>query len=200
VRPKLTYANVVASLALFVALGGTSYAALTLGKNSVKSRNIGREQVKGVDIARNAITSPKVKDGSLLPSDFNAGGLPAGPAGPKGDRGEQGAQGPPGPRGAVGISGLERVSILSASDSTSPKQLVANCGAGKTAVSAGYDIAGGKEGLAPNGVANVIADVVEPSFPAPGATGAIAIEAWEIKPIADSWSINAIAICADVEQ
>jgi hypothetical protein len=35
VRPRLTYANVLASLALFVALGGSSYAALQLPKASV---------------------------------------------------------------------------------------------------------------------------------------------------------------------
>jgi hypothetical protein len=35
VRGRLTYANVIASLALFVALGGTGYAALRLPRNSV---------------------------------------------------------------------------------------------------------------------------------------------------------------------
>jgi hypothetical protein len=36
-RPRLTYANIVASLALFAALGGVSYAATTLPKSSVGS-------------------------------------------------------------------------------------------------------------------------------------------------------------------
>ena len=35
VRDRLTYTNIVASLALFVALGGTGYAALRLPRNSV---------------------------------------------------------------------------------------------------------------------------------------------------------------------
>jgi hypothetical protein len=34
VRPRLTYANVIASLALFIALGGGSYAALQVPKAS----------------------------------------------------------------------------------------------------------------------------------------------------------------------
>jgi hypothetical protein len=195
-RPKLTYANVVASLALFVALGGTSYAVATLGKNSVKSENIGKEQVKASDIAKNAITSPKVKDGSLLATDFKAGQLPAGPRGAQGDRGQQGPQGQRGPQGPVGISGMEKVSATSPENSNSPKTIVANCGSGKSAVSASYDIIGGKEGVEPNGLANVIADVVEPSFPAPGATGAVAVEAWEVNPTALSWSIRAFALCA----
>ena len=38
-RDRLTYANVISSLALFIALGGTSYA-LTLPRNSVGSAQI----------------------------------------------------------------------------------------------------------------------------------------------------------------
>jgi hypothetical protein len=34
-RSRLTYANVIASIALFMAMGGTGYAALTLPKASV---------------------------------------------------------------------------------------------------------------------------------------------------------------------
>jgi hypothetical protein len=85
-RARLTYANVIATIALFLALGGTGYAALKLPKNSV-----GPQQLK-----KNAVTSAKVKAGSLLTSDFKSSqrrGL-RGPAGPKGD---SGAQGPPGP-------------------------------------------------------------------------------------------------------
>jgi hypothetical protein len=41
-RARLTYANVMATVAVFVALGGSSYAAITLNKNSVKSRHIGK--------------------------------------------------------------------------------------------------------------------------------------------------------------
>lgn len=51
IRSRLTYSNVVASMALFIALGGVSYAAVTLPKNSV-----GSSQVK-----KNAITGSKVK-------------------------------------------------------------------------------------------------------------------------------------------
>jgi hypothetical protein len=43
-RTRLTFANVVSVIALFVALGGTSVAALTLSRNSVKSRHIARTQ------------------------------------------------------------------------------------------------------------------------------------------------------------
>jgi hypothetical protein len=89
-RKHLSYANVMATIAVFVALGGSSYAAITLSKNSVKSKHIGKGQVKRSDIGKNAVTSAKVKNFSLLAQDFRAGQLPSGPPG------QQGSQGPPG--------------------------------------------------------------------------------------------------------
>jgi hypothetical protein len=83
-RPRLTYANVIATLALFLALGGgAAYAASHLGKGSV-----GAKQLK-----RNAVTAAKVRDGSLLARDFKAGELPRGERGAVGERGPQGAPG-----------------------------------------------------------------------------------------------------------
>jgi len=89
-RSKLSYANVVATIALFVALGGSSFAAIALSKNSVKSKHIAKGQVKGPDIGRNAVTSKKVRNLSLLAADFKAGQLPAGPKGDPGQPGEPG--------------------------------------------------------------------------------------------------------------
>ncbi len=96
-KPRLpSPALVVALLALFVALGGTGYAALTLEKNSVGTKQLRKGSVKTADIAANAVTGAKVRRGSLTASDFNAGSLPEGP------RGERGERGPEGPRGAAG--------------------------------------------------------------------------------------------------
>jgi hypothetical protein len=64
-RPRLTFANAVSLLALFVALGGGAYAASQLPKGSV-----GTKQLKD-----NAVISSKVKNGSLLAKDFKAGQL-----------------------------------------------------------------------------------------------------------------------------
>ncbi len=51
-RPRLTYANVVATLALVLALGGgTVYAAVQLGRNDVKSENIAPGAVQTGDIS-----------------------------------------------------------------------------------------------------------------------------------------------------
>ena len=100
-RPRLSYSNVLATLAMFIALGGASYAALKLPKNSV-----GTKQLK-----RNAVTSAKVRNGSLEATDFGPGQLPAGEdgkQGPQGKPGPEGKQGPPGPTGPTeGFAGAK---------------------------------------------------------------------------------------------
>ena len=74
-RPRLTYANVVASLALFAALGGVSYAATSLPKSSVGSAQIQSEAVLTGKVADDAVTASKLAQGvreRLVP----VGGLP----------------------------------------------------------------------------------------------------------------------------
>jgi hypothetical protein len=87
---RLTYANVMATIGVFLALGGGAYAAAKLPKNSV-----GSAQIK-----KNAVTAAKVKNGSLLSGDFKAGQLPAGPQGPQGLKGDRGVEGPKGTDGS----------------------------------------------------------------------------------------------------
>jgi hypothetical protein len=59
-------ATVISLIALFVALGGTGYAATQLPRNSVKAKQI----------APGAVRSSEVKDGTLRLNDFKAGELP----------------------------------------------------------------------------------------------------------------------------
>jgi hypothetical protein len=80
---------IIACAALFVSLGGVSYAAIVLPANSV-----GTKQLK-----KNAVNSAKVKPRSLFASDFKKGQLPRGP------RGLQGVPGTPGAPGAKGDPG-----------------------------------------------------------------------------------------------
>jgi hypothetical protein len=82
------YANVTATLALVLALTGTSYAALT-----ITGRDIKNGSVKSRDLGKSSVTSAKVKDRSLLRKDFRSGQLPRGPRGAKGDKGDQGDPG-----------------------------------------------------------------------------------------------------------
>ena len=86
-RARLTYANVVATLALFVALGGSSYAAITITGKNVKNSSLTGKDVKnnsltGSDIK--SIRSGDVSDHSLLAKDFKAGQLPQGATGSPG--------------------------------------------------------------------------------------------------------------------
>jgi hypothetical protein len=100
IRERLTYANVMATIAVFTALGAGAYAA-GLPKNSVKAKQIKAGAVGNSELASDAVTSDKVADGSLLGADFAAGQLPQGP------RGEQGLQGERGIQGEQGIQGVE---------------------------------------------------------------------------------------------
>jgi len=85
------YANVASTLALAIALGGTSYAAIKLPANSV-----GTKQIKAA-----AVTSGKVKNGSLRAVDFKLGAIP------RGERGLPGLNGAAGAPGIVGVEGPE---------------------------------------------------------------------------------------------
>jgi hypothetical protein len=69
-RPRLTYANVTASLALFLALGGGAYAAVTLPANSVGSRQLRTGAVQRAKIKNNAVNGTKVLDSSLTGADI----------------------------------------------------------------------------------------------------------------------------------
>jgi hypothetical protein len=83
-RPRLSYANVISSIALFVALGGTGYAVTQLPRNSV-----GNRQLKA-----NAVTSAKIRARAVQRSDLA----------PTARGGERGPRGPVGPAGALGPS------------------------------------------------------------------------------------------------
>jgi hypothetical protein len=99
--------NAVAYVALFVALGGTSYAASQLPKNSVTSTQIKDGSVKNADLAKNGITSSRIKDGSITSSDLATGVVTTGPAGPQGATGATGQTGPQGEKGEKGDAGRD---------------------------------------------------------------------------------------------
>jgi hypothetical protein len=80
-------ATVIALIALFVALGGTGFAAAKLV------------------LPRNSVGTLQVRNGSLLKVDFKAGQLPRGARGPAGPAGVAGPAGPTGPAGPAGPTG-----------------------------------------------------------------------------------------------
>jgi hypothetical protein len=97
-RARLSFANLVSLIALFVALGGTSYGLAT---GSIGSREIENNSVRSKDIRANEVRSGDVRNFSLLERDFKTGELPAGPRGATGATGPQGATGPTGATGAA---------------------------------------------------------------------------------------------------
>jgi hypothetical protein len=106
---RLNYANVAASLALFVALGGTGYAALNLPRDSVGARELRAGAVRHEELSRNAVRSNNVSDGSLGLHDLSSTAREAltgqrGPAGERGAPGAAGIQGSPGPPGQNAIA------------------------------------------------------------------------------------------------
>src|ERR1700741_2268162 len=95
IRDRLTYANVMATIAVFIALGGSSYAAFKLPKNSVGAR----------EIRSGAVASNEIKNGSVRTEDLGVSTRASlvgerGPQGPRGATGAVGATGPQGPAGA----------------------------------------------------------------------------------------------------
>jgi hypothetical protein len=70
-RPRLTYANVTATLALFVALGGGAYAATVLPANSVGPTQLKKNAVSTAKIKNNAVSGAKLLDNSLGGADIN---------------------------------------------------------------------------------------------------------------------------------
>jgi hypothetical protein len=103
--------NAVAYAALFVALGGTSYAAVKLPANSVTGKQIASSAVGTSELRDGAVTAAKVRD--LTAAAFKSGELEAlagrpgepGVRGPVGPAGAPGSGGPAGPKGETGLAG-----------------------------------------------------------------------------------------------
>jgi hypothetical protein len=87
---RLTYANVMSTIAVFLVVGGaTAFAASQLEKNSV-----GTKQLK-----KNAVTAAKIKPGAVTLGKISASaqGALKGAQGPQGSQGPKGESGPRGP-------------------------------------------------------------------------------------------------------
>ena len=152
--------------ALIVAvLGATPVGGAAL--NALPRASVGPLQLKA-----NAVTSVKVKNGSLLRADFRAGQIPAGPAGPAGAQ------------GAPGTSGLQSVFTTSAINSTATRTLTAACPSGKTAL-------GGGVAVTPTTASEV---AITASYLANSTTWTASAQ--EVNAQAANWGLNVVVICA----
>lgn len=87
IRSRLSFANVTSMLALFIALGGTSYAAATLTANSVnkghlRTNSVGKSEIRSravgpSEVATNAIGSSELRANAVGTTDVRDGSLEA---------------------------------------------------------------------------------------------------------------------------
>lgn len=186
VRKRLTYANVMSSLAVFLVLaGGSAFAATQLGKNTVGTKQLKKE----------AVTLAKIKQATKNALKGATG--PAGPAGPQGRQGERGPQGERGLQGLQGLQGipgvseLDRVTGTTGSSTTSPKSLTVSCAPGKKILSSGFDIDGGSSGNQKEAAIDM--SQVNPTLES------ASYEAYNEKGAgAPAWTLNGSIVCAKV--
>jgi hypothetical protein len=88
-RERLTYGNVTGTLALFIALGGTSYAVAQLPRNSVGPAQIKRSAVGASELRRGSVASRAIRNRSVALRDISSGARSA-LKGAKGDPGQPG--------------------------------------------------------------------------------------------------------------
>ena len=79
ISKRLTYANVMSSIAVFLVLGGaTAFAAKKIGSNEIKGNSITtgkikKEAVSASKIKKNAVTTSKIADGAVTGAKLNIG-------------------------------------------------------------------------------------------------------------------------------
>jgi hypothetical protein len=175
---------VVACIALGVALGGTSVAAVTqvvprssvgtlqLKNNAVSTAKLRNQAVTGAKIRSNTITSSDVRNGSLIRADFAPGQL---------------GEAVPGEPGQPGISGLQRVVGTTAMSSVNSKSVTVSCPSGKRVVGGGARAAG--SGSNRVSVVESYPDANESKWNA---------RATEVVATTATWELEAYALCAIV--
>ena len=188
----------MAYLALFIALGGTSYGLATgsigsreLKNNAVRSKDLKNSGIQGVDVRSGTLRSVHIADSSLVAADFAPGQLQPGPPGERGPMGPHGLQGNQGIQGPPGITSISRVEVESASTNQTPKQVTATCPPGKQLVGTGFDVFGGKHGTT-NEFTDISIDFVIPG------SASVTVAGYEVNPTDVNWRVKAIAICATV--
>ena len=110
-RERASYANVMATIAVFVALGGTSYAIATLPRDSVGARQVRDGAIGKTELRKRAVRSRHVRNESLRTEDLSQSARDE-------LRGQTGPPGPPGPTYHAGISSTGAKASGNATSST----------------------------------------------------------------------------------
>ena len=215
-KRHLSVANVLSCIALFVALGGTAFATMHLGKGEVKAINIAKQAVTNPKIKQQAVTSGKIKNGTVNALDIGAGQVIAEKIATGAVTGKKIGKKAVSPRtiaeeavttGKLGnesvvasklskslyeqlVRNVAYFSKTSASSSEPNKSVAAECPAGKEAVGGGARLEGELAEVSLTGSYPVSTGNVR------NAWEAIAHETGGGQP--GAWSVTAFVICAEI--
>lgn len=151
-----TPSMLIALIALFVALGGTGYAAFQIPSNSISSRHVINGSLQKVDLSKKTLAAlrghvgPRGLRGEVGPTGSQGATGPQGPKGDKGDRGDRGPKGDKGDDASVGISHWSVGGTVPAASPGLPGsvEIEADCQApGQYAISGGYTAGSYKGGV-----------------------------------------------------
>ena len=132
----------VAYLALFAALGGSAYAAVTVTGSNIKDGTVTGKDVKNRSLGKSELSPRALSSLTGQPGPRGEQG-PAGPKGDIGPEGPAGPQGPAGPTGATGISGLQYLTSAGIGvPANSQATGIVDCPAGKRALGGGVSRVG----------------------------------------------------------
>lgn len=215
-KRHLSVANVLSCIALFVALGGSAYAAVKLKPNQVKAVNIAKQAVTNAKIKTQAVTSGKIKNGGVVNADLGAGAVSssklAKEAVASGAIAKKAVtEAKLGPE-SVATGKIDNEAITSAKISTATwkqllknvtyvtvtsgpqeagtKTMVALCTGGKEAIGGGFRVTGVND--------DVVANESAPEFNAAGSRIGWSASARDLETKAGSWTLLAYAVCAEL--
>jgi len=75
VRNRLTYSNAIATMALFIALGGVAVAATQLPRNSVGTKQLKRGAVTSAKLAKKSVINGKLGPSAVGPGNIGNGAV-----------------------------------------------------------------------------------------------------------------------------
>jgi hypothetical protein len=157
-RNRVSYAGVAASIALFVALGGTAAAVTAIPRDSVgspqirtdavRSPEIAKDAVRSPEIAKDAVRSPEIAKDAVRSSEIRDGGIQLGDISTSARNALHGAQGPAGPAGVaeVRVASNGPPDVPHCSDQRlidCPNLLTRTLGAGSWVIQAKLDVSNG---------------------------------------------------------
>jgi len=213
-KKHLSVANVLSVTAVFIALGGSAYAAVKLRPNQVKTVNIAKEAVTQQKLRASAVTSGKIANGQVNNRDLANGSVSGNKLGKEAVKANKIAKKAVG-AAALGpeavtsaklkneavsqaklasslyaqlVKNVSYVTTTSAFDSETNKTITAECPVGKEAIGGGARINGANT--------TTVVNETAPALAVNGSHFGWYAAGREVAPEASNWSVSAFAVCA----